>query len=78
MEKTAMQQLKEKLEQEKTKINPWSEYSKGYERALQNTIDSIDSQMMAIEKGIIVDAFDLCSDKMGINGEQYYTQTFEK
>lgn len=78
MEKTAMQQLKEKLEEEIKNRKYGNNYSAGYYSALKNTIMDIDSQMMAIEKGIIKDAYFVGTMRQFQGGDHYYNQTFEK
>jgi len=82
MEKTAMMQLRDKLEAVlKGKFN-FTNYDEGYKTALENVIKDIDAQMLAIEKEQYFNAFVAGSERgtgeIPFNCEQYYSQTFGK
>lgn len=82
-QKTAMQQLKEKLQDV---INDLSDAKPGtdpygYRGAMQNVVKDIDAQMLELEKKQIIEAFkegdlDPTEYHKYDNAEQYYNQTF--
>jgi hypothetical protein len=83
MNKTAMQQLKEKIQVVIGEMNgELSSYESGYKQCLINIQNDIDLQMMAMEKEQIVNACNLQrNDYRGMptynkSGEQYYNETY--
>lgn len=85
--KTAMQQLKEKIQVVIGEMNgELSSYESGYKQCLINIQNDIDLQMMAMEKEQIMKALDRGFDEGSSfpeditlnNAEQYYNETYDK
>jgi len=83
--KTAMQQLKEKIQVVIGDMNgELSSYENGYKQCLINIQNDIDLQMMAMEKEQIVNALNdgwnmaKHSNFVNSDAEQYYNETYKK
>lgn len=80
--KTAMQQLKEKIQVVIGEMNgELSSYESGYKQCLINIQNDIDLQMMAIEKEQIINAYAIgkyLNQDDRIFAEQYYNETYAK
>ena len=78
--KTAMQQLKEKIQVVIGEMNgELSSYESGYKQCLINIQNDIDLQMMAIEKEQIMSAYNYGQQIPPFEyAEQYYNETYKK
>jgi len=82
--KTAMQELKDKIQHAIEQLNDeLNEYKAGYKQCLINIQNDIDSQMLEMEKEQITYCYDFVSSKICTQcddfktGEQYYKETFK-
>jgi len=84
--KTAMQELKDKIQYAIEELNSeLSEYQAGYKQCLINIQNDIDFQMLQMEKEQMKDAFVACWEsnvpdgiECKLDAEQYYNETFNK
>jgi hypothetical protein len=79
--KTAMQELKDKIQHEIEELNgELNEYKAGYKQCLINIQNDIDCQMLQMEKEQICKAYTMgVSPMLSIwrYGEDYYNETFK-
>ena len=77
MKQTAMQELKDKIQHAIEELNDeLNEYKAGYKQCLINIQNDIDSQMLAMEKEQIIEAYKTSHISM-MTAEQYYKETYE-
>ena len=80
--KTAMQQLKEKIQVVIGDMNgELSSYENGYKQCLINIQNDIDLQMMAMEKEQMFELWNggiNCTEEGGKSFDQYYNETYGK
>ena len=80
--KTAMQELKDKIQHAIEELNgELNGYKSGYKQCLINIQNDIDSQMLEMEKEQIIDAVNFGDTRGKITtystAEQYYNETFK-
>jgi len=82
--KTAMQELKDKIQHAIEQLNDeLNEYKAGYKQCLINIQNDIDSQMLEMEKEQITYCYDFVSSKICTQcddfktGDEYYNQTYK-
>jgi len=77
--KTAMMQLRDRLQEEANKVrNSDAKFSirHFHEKGIQFAINLIDTELLAVEKQQIEQAYTIGYENINITAEDYYNQTF--